>query len=1201
MAIAGVNRYGDMVKAVVGGPFYDSRGTVIPYRKGPTDIRLKTDNPSTVYSLLINEVYEGTVTSDTQGNVVFSRQLSLGDNEIRLTNLTTGYALSSWLTVREYALWFAAWSEAIESIDDDWQEAKDDLFIETATVNGVEDHFGKSLGIFNVYGQDLDTYRYLLHEMRNAFRDCGGKFLGVESAVGAITQVPPFGYTRRFWGPNWVLDQSMLMNHRFLNRSCEMSFDAGGISGVTLIDAEPDAPEGVSSTAMQYDAATRRIRWGIMMGSPGPWIPVAAGDLFIPGPPSATNPYILGLAGPFTLSATKRYLYLNIGAGTTIVDLSTVPGYPIPTVAQLVTFINTAMGVVVASSYNSKLLLSYAVEWFRIEPGLNNAALELFGNRPGDLVFAESGVLDGVSFRRITGTIDISSNSVIEYLYDGTGAAVVQKLRWNSPGGAWPPGFGWVTLSGDGSYVLTDTLGYTLEVHCLIDDLTTYGALLNIDTVPFSVNYSRTAEHVQSTCGAYVYITESALPMVPAFDTITISGDASATDPEFPDGWSLGTWNAGATGLFEPSAVDTDRADVLGPCSAFRYHYTDAAASRVMLYAKVLQYPNPQPDKGCSYPQKNPGLLYDYEGFEAKFSGWFLSHSANVITVALCFTFDGGATWVNGTPTVVAADGGGLSLEEPTYLEFSAVIPAEVTADNVGVRIAASQGVPGMSFSVDCPRVDVQYITSRCLGTSTVARSRHRQFFGELLYVWASEALTTVEKEYLGVIHKAPSRNSPFAGATIASVSYDTSAGNGTFEYEYNSIGPSRRLRWSSSAGSWGIGLGWVVILSDGTYILASPDGSSVTVDVLVDILPLLSGTPPVAVSSKIVAISDITTDQGVVRRIAPAHSSLDIIDATKYDPSGVPLNLKGSLSESDFSLTTLLNLDIAPATPFKYSFLSPNVLPVVGETLTFSGAPPYVASLLYESDQDQDEAILFENGLSFPNDLWQFNTSNQIQIINPADYNPALTYTISYNPLFQVTTPLLDLGSAFQDYMWLADYMLWDRREHDPASHTAVVPLYFSKDTGQAKLHRRSDMVKTNAILYYEAAEGQIEILPSAWRFLDPFTVSIDASQYIDGAQYFLTHGEQRIYPKSSLTVLFEHRSGVDSPSCLADTWHTISRNENVTVHQPAGGHVIHQLRLSVSSIRTLKDFRIRSLVLKGLHLYGSAPSVVGLTNVQI
>jgi hypothetical protein len=807
--------------------------------------------------------------------------------------------------------------------------------------------------------------------------------------------------------------------------------------------------------------------------------------------------------------------------------------------------------------------------------------------------------LDGVSFREIIGSIDISTDSTLEYLYDGTVSPPIQKLRWASPGGAWPPGLGWVTLSDDGVYVLTDVLGYTLEVYCIMEDIPTYGAISVTVPLLFSVNYSRTVRRVMETQGVFVYIQESQLPAVNTFDAIDILGDNLVGNPEAPDQWWLGAWNPGANGVFEPSQVDTDRESDYKPCTAFRYLYTDAAAMSAEFFAHALQYPNPQPDKGSSYPQRNPGLLYDYEGFEVKFSGWFLSHTPVAPVITLSFTFDAGATWVTGAPTVIASDTAGLGLEDPTYLEFSTIIPAEVTADNVWVRVGVSLAAGGVRLSIDTPRVDIKYITSRALSTVTVARSRHRQFFGELVYLWSPEMLTTAEQKYLGLQHQEASRNSPFAGVMITSISSDTPAGNGTFEYEYNSAGPSYRVRWNSSAGSWGPGLGWVVVLSDGSYILAALDGSHIDVDIVLSAMPAPTGTPPAVVLSKTVSISDVTTDQGLTRGIAPAHESIDIFDATEYDSGGNPINLKGSITEADFSMSALINLDIYPGTPFRYSFMTPTVLPVEGETLAFAGVPPHTASLLYESDQYQDEAVLFEDGIPFPNDLWQFNTSNQIQIINPADFNPSAVYTINYNPIFQVTTPLLDLGSLFQDYMWLADYMLWDRMEHDPVSQLVTVPLYFKRDSGRAGLPRRSDMAKAAATLYYESATGTVQVAPINWRFLDPFTVEMDPTGFIDGAQYFLTHGEVRIYPQSSLRVRFEHRSGVNSAACLAATWSDVSRNENVTVHQLSGGHAVHQLRLSVSSIRDLRDFRIRSVVLKGLHIHGASPYLPGLTNV--
>jgi len=1198
MAIDGVNRYADLIKSIVAGNFYASRGTVLPYRHGNTEIRLKTSSPSTQYGLYVNEVYSGSVTSDVQGNVVFSRHLQRGDNEFVLSNLTTGHKLSSWVTVREYALWLIADAEVFEGIDDDWQEAKDDLAIETATANGIEEVFGAKIGVYNNLSQDLDTYRWTLHELRNAYRDYGGIVRGVETAIAEFTQIPPFGYTRRFWGPNWVLNQANVANPGLLSRSAEISYAAAGIAGVSLESVEADVVAGIPAMRIEYEPTTNSLRWGTLAAW-GPWIEANDGELFLPGPEDTQDPFILGLAAPFTLTAFVRYLYLNIGAGTVTVDLSTVPGYPNPSVAQLVAFINAAMGVVITASYNAKLLFTYNVPWIQIEPGAATAAPALFGVKPGDLVFDPSPADIGETIRNISGQAEFAHTSLFEHESDNTVTPPVHRLRWSSPGGAWPPALGWVTVTGDGTYTLTDALGYVMTVGILADDLPVYGPGIIVTQYGFFVNYEKKVARVAQTQGAWVAVDTSQLPAINTTDNVDVEDDSLVGDPETPDDWVSTPWTGAAVGTFEPSRVVTDRLEPLDPSTAFRYHFVDAGSTGVSFVGRVLRQTSPMTDRGSLYPQKNPGLLYDYEGFKATFSGWFLSHDATAVNVVLSFSFDGGLSWVSGAATAIATDVAAAGIEPATFVEFSTIIPAAITQNSVLARATFSLGGAGLDISMDDPRVDIEYITSRVLGNATVPRYRHRQFFGELLFLWSPDALTTVEKTYLGLRHKEADREALLAGARIVTISEDTDAGQGTFEYEYNRIGDLRRFRWHSAAGTWGAGLGWVSILSDGLYQLPATDGSFLEVEVVYDLLPILAGTPPAATQTKTLNISDNTVDQGRVRDIAPAHSSLDIIDVTEYDSNGIPLNLKGLISEADFSVGTLTNMEIEASFPFRYSFLKPTVLPVVGEALTFSAGAPHVATLLYESDQDMDEAILLEDGIPFPNDLWQFNTWNEIQIINPADYDSSATYTFNYNPVYQLETPFINLGAPYQDYCWLADYMLWDRMEHNIVERVATVPIFFNKGTRRAALDRRSNMEQAHASLYFEGADETREISPALWRFIDAFTVDMDSSQYVQGAQYFLTYEQSRLYVQSGLTVLFEHRSGASVAACTGAAWAPIQRNENVDVNQAAGGHVIHQLRLSISSIRDLRDFRLRSLVLKGLHLFGANPNVEGLTNV--
>ncbi len=1194
MALAGVNRYSQLVNGVVDGPYYESEGIVVPYRMGNTDVRLIADAPGTTYALYLAGVYAGSVVSDANGNVVFSRHLDYGNIEIVLVNTQNGISNTSWVTVREYAIWLISYAETLETLDDNWKEAFDDMFIETVTVNGIQDRFGEEIQTYHNLGQDLDDYRQLLHELRLAYRNYGGKFRGFETAVAEFTQVPPFGYSRRLWGPNWVLDQSMLINEHWEERSHAISYSAATIAGVTPLRVEADVVQGSPTGSLQFDPAFG-LRWNPFVA--GPYVAATAGEHFLPGPPSVENARILATSpGPYAMGATETKLYINdTGGPATVVTLTT--GMPAPTVANVITDINAAMGYALASAYNTKLLLWLPIgsDILSLESGPNNAAARLFGLRPGTISF-DPAVADGIEIISVTGQIPtLGAGGVLEYRYDGSVTPVTRELRWRSPGAVWSP---WASITADGFYSMLDSLGVSLNVHCYDDEMEVLaGPFPAIFSYSISFSYTQEAEKIPQVKGLWVYVDPDALPAVGSTVNLDVADDATAGAAELPDNWWLAT--PGATVLTEilGSRVVTDKLDPLDPSPAFRLHLADPGVVTHTLISRALQYPMPRPGpRGTNYPQQSPGLFYDYEGYSAKISGWFSSATATA-AVGFGFSFDGGVSWQDGPSAAITVDLGGMWYEDFTYLEHEAIIPAGITDNGVLVRLNIADPA-GLNLMLDTLRLDVEHITSRFLTESTVPRIRHRQYYGELAWVWSPDALSLTEQEYIGLPHKKPDKDVPLSGVLITHVSADTPAGNATLEYEYNSLGDVHRLRWSTYGGAWAPGFGWVSILSSTAYNLLSHDGSSIDVSIDYTVLPVLEGTPPVATTSTPVVITDTTVNQGHVRKISPAHSTIDIFDVTEYDIAGNPLNLKGVLTEGDFTTCTLENLDVHASNPFRYSYLTPTLLPIEGESLIVATPAPHLATLLYASDQDQTEAMLFEDGLLVPNDLWQFNSSVQIQV-DPAIYSASAVYTINYNPLYRVTTPLMDLGLiSYQDYAWFVDYMLWNRMEHNTIGRVVTIPLFFNPDQGRAKLEHRSSMDMTYARLYIEDDLETKEVSTANWRFIDPNTVELDASQFVDGALYQLEHEEVRMYDQNELTILFEHRSAANAPACLAASWATVGRNENVDISQTPG-NIIHQLRLTVSSIRDLRDFKIRSVVMKGLHLHGVNADVPGLTNV--
>jgi hypothetical protein len=1191
------NRYTDLISYLPSGSFYESMGTIIPYRLGPTEVRLETGKPSAQFGFYLNDKYNGTVVSDSYGNVVFNIKLDRGDNELRLVDLSNGQAHISWLTVREYALWLAAYASVLTDIDSDLERVYNSLFVNQVHALDAEDRFGREIGTYNNLGLSISDYRRQLHELRLAYRNWGGRYRGLDHAVADFTQVPPFGYARRKWGPNWVLDQSMLINHRFKTRSHELAWSTTGISGVELDHVEADVVQG-STHQLDYTVATGELTWS-PSGVAGVPVVASQGAMFLPGPPVTRLAHILGELTSFSVTVGgDDHLYLNID-DLGIIDIQLVTGLPTPSAAQIVGDINTALTAdarygapysTVASVYNSKVLIvSPTGNKVIIDHGTANAGLAVFGPIYSAFTFTPAPI-NGVYFRGFPAYGGLL----------GTGTIVVNTLvspptiTWAAPFGATGAAY---AIPAAGTYTIPDGAGSFVFLYADPDEFPASAATV----ASFTVGWRHENERISQSQGLWIVCDPVTLPGTNASDNVVLSDDATLGFPETPDNWLITAPLSGVTTELLPSNVTEGRIDLYDPCEAFLWHVHAIGSNSVTIESKVNITPMPRPGpRGSNYPQQSPGLFYDYENYEATLSGWVRSFEAGGTTTAtLSFSWDDGATWSSGTPTTVVAETD--RYEELTFVSFSAVIPATLIDNGVRVQVVLDSTTADVDVDLDSFRVSIDYISSAFLSDTTIPRSRHRQYFGELMWVWAPEALTLNEKAYIGLQHKKTDRKNPFSGVEITDISADTPAGTGTVSYSYNRVGDVRQLKWDNSALSWLPAAGWVTVISDGAITLSAVDGSYITVYVTYSLLPILSGSPPAVEKTQGVTISDTTVEQGHIRTIAPAHSSIDIFDVTEYDSLGVPINLKGAVTEGDFSGCTKTNLDLQPSDPFKYSYLYPSDGPVEAETLTVDSVT-YLADLDYTSDQDQDNAVLYIDNLPLFNIdpatglwAWRFTTANQIEI-RPAYFSATSIYKIDYNLLYDITLPVTSLGTHYQDYAWWADYYLWDRHDAVQGAFDVVVPVLFNTINGRAYLVQDSTMDMSVAILYRNDASGQNAVPQNSWRFLDSRTIEIDSAQLVTDAQYTLFHQEQRVYETSRLTISFQHRSGATALACASASWTDIARNEAINV---IVGHEFHQLKLTVGGIRDVRDFKIRSAVFKGLHLYGSGAYVPGLTDV--
>lgn len=1202
MTFPQIDRYSQMVRSVVGGPFYESLGVVVPLRSGTTPLRLETTEPNTEFGIYINDNFSGIAKSNSGGSVTFSRKIPQGEVIVSCRSNSTGRVYRAYLTVRDWAIWLAAYAYCMEIIDDNISQVRSNISIDTADVTALQEVYGEPISFYKDLGQGVESYRDQVYQLRAAYRNFGGVYKGLNEAVSVITQVEPMSYSRKFWGPNWVMDQSMLVNHRFLDRSSVLS-STGNITGVTLLTAEPDVLSSPSfPNVLIYNSSTGNLEW-YPEGGAGQIVYAGDGEVFLAGPLKFNTVTIIGrdtsTYSYSIVSGITKILYLDINSrGLISIDIPSGT----PSVATVVSTINSALTsdlrygasyASTASVYGGRLLLRATLS-VKVESGQYNAASELLGIDGGDLYLGTDSLFSGaVQVLEINGGskqyIHDINEARVRYIYNSTfdvfefyGKASVSAS------------FGGVhTIAESGYYAITDADGHVINVYVDVDLL----APVALAEETISVSFHKLVENTVRSQGLTVSVNRELLPATTQVDTVTVYDDITDGYVETPDYWSVSPVTGTSSSQFYPSFILTDKHDDYDTTPGFAYRFTDSAATSVTLSGRSLKTSvidssirNPDGVLGI------PGGVADYEGYDLKVSGWFLSLNAGTLEATLRVSFDGGSSWVEGSPTVVNTDTGGLFASDFTYVEF--ITPIQPCTGDVLVSVLLEKPTGNIDIIMDCINAQVKYISSGFLGNATVPRSLHNQYMEDLTYVWSKDPLSLNEKKYLGLPHKLVNKTTPYAGVYITHVSSDTPAGNGTLEYEYTALSSVKKLRWSPYGSVWGSGLGYVTVTADGVYTLTAPDGSYLLVNCTYSILPTDS-------RSRILTVSDESTYRGQTRNISPCYTSLSIHDASEYGTGGLCKNLIGVIGEDDLSLCGLVNCDISPRDPFKYAFVFPEFeSPIRGEQLTFSLVGlNYEATLSYYSNSDQVEATLYENGIPVPNTWWSFSSGNTVSIpasvITAGHLSISSSFTLDYHLIYQVTSTVLDMpivNASWQDYAWWADYSIYERYDSVQGEFDATSQLFFNQDTGRAVLDKRSAANKSRSNLILQQAEIQREIPKSYWRFVDDSTVEIDLNYLVNG-QYFLQHQESRVYEQSNLNITFEHRSGATAVACIGASWSTIGKNSAVDIYQTTP-HGYHQLRMSISGIRDVRDFKLRSMSIKGLNMSGGSYAVTGLTS---
>jgi hypothetical protein len=327
----------------------------------------------------------------------------------------------------------------------------------------------------------------------------------------------------------------------------------------------------------------------------------------------------------------------------------------------------------------------------------------------------------------------------------------------------------------------------------------------------------------------------------------------------------------------------------------------------------------------------------------------------------------------------------------------------------------------------------------------------------------------------------------------------------------------------------------------------------------------------------------------GHVDNIAPTEAYLEKFDVSEYDIGGLPLNVKGVFTSYDFNDGTSINLDPPVIrSPDRFSYLIPSAFSDMSQTVVFSAILgfPYVAPLMIASDQDMRKSVLLKDGVPLTQTdmltgapIWRYNSSMEIELFDPP--TTTSTYTFNYNTLIRFESAPIDMGVSFTDYMWLADYNVWLRPEIRPIQVLITTGLQFG-DTTKVTLTERATMDTATSTLIEDTGLSKRIIPSSQWKYLDANTIQIDPDIYNDLGLYEFTYMAEINHPSIDATNVIEIKSATSVPGLALATYTQVGHNT------PIDQYRYHQMRVTLSNIRDLRDARIQSLVIKGLNAFG-------------
>lgn len=1069
-----VNRYRDFMGLIPEGPFYDRDGIIVPYKDTPYEYRFTTDAPSTNFGVFLNGIFQGVVQSDALGNLVVSVKLQLGENLLDVVQEGTQERTRSYLTTRNYATWMAAYSDEFERIDDYIDETQLDLNLRTAFGSDLEEAWGARVYQTNNIAYDTETYRGTLQELLLGYRLFGAKIKGHEVGVGAFCQVAPLDWYRKFDGKRWVLALNFLDNGYFTKLTHSVS-PTPAIPGITLKSLSCLATTGVAS--ITWDPNASSITYTDLSGSyvaivdrkldtdyatagsalpaeftgpAGPFV-IAVGieelrfDIDGKGMISIMLPLGGAVAAAAVAAAINAALLADARYGLPYATAASVVGASVKLTSQLVgvpASITFYAAPATTQVFTVALLLPHTVKGSQA-PNPMYPALHGGPAGPFNITPANDVVEFDIDNRGLI-TIALPNGPAVAAVAVAAAinAALAADVRYGVLYGAVAaPINGCVELT---SLPSIGQRGTRITFYTSSGMLDIFGLGTPAKPLPYTVNGFEDNIAVFSVVNALLPVVNTVANFTvfqaPAPDDWFVTSPAFSLEPQFP------------------------RRNTV---SFTTLHATGNGIADVVLQHSVLEEAN------------------TYKGFEFRVAAWLRTTTAGVVAF-IGRSFDGGATWVESAPIPVVPVAS--LLHDGAFISDTFIYDPDAASFDVRLRL-----VSGVAFDVYVDMVEARQpeVTAAYLKSNTIPRSRHRSFFGHLLWAWCPDILSTTENEAIGL------------------------------------------------------------------------------------------GTPP-------------NLPVGHIDRMGAAHTQVDRFNVTEFNLiTGKPLNLKGIIKDADWSAATLVNLDIVPGLPDRFTNVVPSIAGVQKETITFSaGLPPHLAGVTYESDQVPENTILFRDGTPIPRSYWTWVNSLTIQL-DPAMFNTTSTYVVWYRALYFVESAPIDLGDTWSDYVWFADYYGFFRYSAREVQLDVVTQLALNYGSFQAPLDRPAVTDTSLCKLMRDDGNEVFELPQDVWGFSNQYTVVVNGAYVIPNALYTLFYKELGMVNERLVGVDFEVRSATTLAGLAVATYKRIEHNQAVRTHD---GYRFHQFRVILSNVDDTRDVRLSSVVLKGLNLFGVLGTIPGL-----